>query len=131
MNGNRGFKRADRISRDVQRVLSTILLNDVADPALRKVVITAVKVTDDLRNAHVFWQPLSPDDESVVEPAEKAFARASARIRSLLSKALTLRYTPRLRFEYDHSIDQARRMDDLFQQIQESPSSGPEHEPGE
>ena len=129
MNGNQAFKRADRVARDVHRVLSTVLLNDLADPALQKVVITAVKMTDNLRNAHVYWQPLSPDDESLPDQAEKAFSRASAHIRSLLSKTLTLRYTPQLKFEYDHSIDRARHIDSLFRRIEGDAVADDEPEP--
>jgi len=117
MSGNRGYKRADRVARGVQRAITDILRNDISDPFLRLVVITDVVMSDDLKNASVFWQPLLPNEEFEIEPVDHAFSRALKRVRSLLGSRMQLRYTPRLRFRYDSTIDEARRIDGLLRSL--------------
>jgi len=127
MSGNRGYKRADRVARGIQRGITDILRNEISDPALRKLVITDVTMSDDLKNATIYWQPLLPDENFDITPVNHAFSRALKRMRSLLSTQMQLRYTPRLRFKYDATIDEARRIDGLIRSLNiPEPTEGPE-----
>ena len=49
------FKRADRVGELIMAEMSDILLKTVKDPRLHAVTITAVRVTDDLRNAKIYF----------------------------------------------------------------------------
>ena len=76
------------------------------DLAGQSITVTEVRVSPDLRNATVFVTPLVGEAETVVP----ALQRASAYMRGQLARAVKLRHTPSLKFEYDGSFDQAERI---------------------
>jgi ribosome-binding factor A len=83
------------------------------------VTITAVRVTADLRVAHVYFRTLTV--EAAPREALKALARALPFLRSGLGRTLGMRVTPELRFEYDTTPDSARRVDALLDEVRRDP----------
>jgi ribosome-binding factor A len=49
------FARSDRVSGQIQKVLSEILLKKIKDPRLEKASITDVKMSRDLRIARIYF----------------------------------------------------------------------------
>ena len=49
------FKRADKVADLIKAELSEILLRQINDPQVKEITVTGVKVTDDLRQARVFF----------------------------------------------------------------------------
>jgi ribosome-binding factor A len=81
--------------------LRTILRDDVEDPELEGVQITAVVLSGDQRSARVhFAVPRGRPRTSV----ERSFARASSFMRSQLALGVDLKRTPELRFAYEAEI---------------------------
>ena len=112
---DKGYKRAERVSRRVQRVLSDVLSTQTSDPALQGVHITDVRLTDDLKSARVHWYfTKETDDEKRIEEVTRAFGRAQKRFRKLLGNNLQMKSTPTLTFVYDKGIDAARRIEELL-----------------
>ena len=105
-------RRPERVAHLVQSELAHLLIRDVKDPRLRLVTVTAVKMTPDLRVARVYVRTLAAGAE--VEPMMRALGRAAHFLRGEVGRALGLRVTPELRFEYDTTPDTARRLDDLL-----------------
>jgi ribosome-binding factor A len=69
-------------------------------------------MSDDLRHGRVFFSHL----EGQVRAAEsiKGFRSASGFIRRQIGRALQLRYTPEVDFEFDPGIENAARVDALL-----------------
>lgn len=115
----REFSRADRVAEQIRSELATALLREVDDVRLSNVTIMAVKVSDCLQFARIFWRPVSIDEvpERERKRIERAFERATPFLRGYVGQKLRLRVTPEIRFEYDESVDRGRRMDDVIAQV--------------
>ena len=111
------FKRADRVGDLIQRALSELLWRDVKDPRLRGVVITAVRVTADLRRAHVRFTCGS--DRGRQTEALAGLASAVGYLRGQLGRGLHLRYAPELAFEVDDSVDYSLHISALLKHVAE------------
>lgn len=102
-------QRQQRVGESLRRALSDILMRGEAhDPDLARhsITVTEVRTSPDLRHATVFVLPLGGRDEHA---ALEALIRNRGALRTLLSKAVTLKYAPELHFERDASFD---RMDE-------------------
>ena len=110
------FRRAERVGGLIQKELSELLVTKIKDPRLVLVTITEVKVTDDLRSAHVYFSVVEGQErrQEVVEGFESAVGYLKRR----LSHRLALRRVPELAFVYDKSFDQAAAVERIFKTIQ-------------
>lgn len=98
-----------RVGELIRRTLSDVLARgDVHDPDLTGLSITVgeVRVSPDLKVATAFVLPLGGEGAGV---ALAALRRNKGELRHLVSKALTLKFAPDLRFEMDETFD---RMDE-------------------
>lgn len=91
-----------RTNDDIQFALSK-LLRDVKDPRVQQgmISVTRVETTGDLRYAKVWLSVLGLKDE---KEFKKGLKSASGWLRRELGSSLSLRCTPELVFEIDHSI---------------------------
>jgi ribosome-binding factor A len=110
----------------IQRVLSEFLQKTVRDPRLKMTVITAVKVTRDLRIADIYFSTSAGLVSR--EDAEAGFKSAAGYIKRAIAPELGLRYMPELRFFYDESFDYGERIDRLLDAIRNhpQPKTGPD-----
>ncbi len=95
-----------RANAQAKEVIASILLFDISDARLERATITGCEVSFDKSACNVFYT--APKDE--YENVKKAFDKAKGRIRSLMSKQLSWRKTPELRFILDESVDVAARI---------------------
>lgn len=77
------------------------------------VTVSEVRVSPDLRNATIFFMPLGGKDKELVL---KQLSGIAPYIRSLLSKAVELRFVPALYFKLDDSFENAAKVDALLKQ---------------
>lgn len=106
-------KRNDRISMELKKEISKILLSEIKDPRLTAMPgVIAVKVTEDMSYADVFVS-LYGDEKSKAETLI-AIKSASGYIRRQLSARLRLRYVPELRFNCDNYIEQGFRINSIL-----------------
>ncbi len=112
--------RMGRINDDIQLALSS-LLRQVKDPRVQQglISVTRVETTGDLRYAKVWLSVLG-------ELNEKEFRRGLKScgpwLRRELGSALSLRYTPELVFELDHSIEYGAKISRMIEKIEETES---------
>ena len=112
--------RMGRINDDIQLALSS-LLRQVKDPRVQQglISVTRVETTGDLRYAKVLLSVLG-------ELNEKEFRRGLKScgpwLRRELGSALSLRYTPELVFELDHSIEYGAKISRMIEEIEETES---------
>jgi ribosome-binding factor A len=98
-----------RVGEVIRRALADVLMRgDVHDPDLGRLSITVgeVRTSPDLKVATAFVLPLGGEG---AEQALAALRRNKSELRHLVSKELTLKFAPDLRFEIDQTFD---RMDE-------------------
>jgi ribosome-binding factor A len=83
--------------------LRALLRDDVSDPALANVRVTAVVLSVDYRQARVHFAIVdSGDDAARARPGcERALARATPFFRARLADAIDMKRVPDLRFLFD------------------------------
>lgn len=109
------FKRADRVAELFQIELASFIKREISDPRLQNITITAIKVTDDLGHAKIYFTLLQPTPE-LIRDVMKGFKHASGFFRSHLAKVSQLRKVPTLAFYYDDMTDRAIKMTKLIEQ---------------
>ncbi len=87
---------------------------DVHDPELNRLSITVaeVRTSPDLRIATAYVMPLGGGER---EAAMDALKRNRPELRRAVSKALTLKFAPELRFEIDETFDRMDATRRLFE----------------
>ena len=115
--------RLARTNDDIQRVLSELLRN-VKDPRVQQgmLSITRVETTGDLRYAKVWISVYGLKNEKELRRGLKS---ASPWLRRELAGAMTLRYTPELVFELDHSIEYGAHISSMIRDLVYSDEDSP------
>ena len=104
--------RARKLADRIQQIVAEMLELRIKDPRLGFVTVTDARLTNDLRDATVFYTVYGSDTER----AESAAALDSAKgvIRSEVGKRTGVRHTPSLTFVPDALPDNARQINDLL-----------------
>lgn len=104
--GDGPSQRQLRVGEVIRRTLSDVLnRGDVHDPDLQRVSITVgeVRTSPDLKIATAYVLPLGGQD---VDGVIAALNRNRSELRRLVTKGLTLKFSPELRFRVDETFDQ-------------------------
>ncbi len=109
------FARSDRVSGQIQKVLSEILLKKVKDPRLENASITDVKMSRDLRIARIYF--VASGNKKSMEEAAEGFKSALGYVKRTLARKLGLRYMPDLKFFYDESFDYGSYIDKVLKAV--------------
>ena len=107
MDAPRARKLADRIA----QIVAEMLERRIKDPRLGFVTITEARLTNDLREATVYYTVFGSDQERA--DSAQALASATGVIRSEVGRQLGLRHTPSLAFVADVLPDTAQRIEEL------------------
>lgn len=114
----REFKRTDRLADQLQRDLANIIRTEIKDPRVGMVTVNDVNVSKDFGYADVYVTLLTLDEvDEQSEPVQaslKVLNKAAGFLRSELGKGLKIRFVPQLRFHYDSSVNQGRKMSGLI-----------------
>lgn len=97
--------------------VSDIITREVKDPRLHSVTITSVKISDDLRNAKIYFVEMGKDECS--DEIKAGLSKAAGFIRRELGKRLQLRSVPELMFVHDTSFGYGNRIEKILAQIVE------------
>ena len=114
-------KRIDRVGHLIQMELGQLILHRVKDPRLGFVTITQVSVTPDLKSARVFFSVLG--DQKARKESQGALEKATGFLQKEIGVALQLRYTPRLTFQLDESLDRGMEIDKVLRDIRKDETS--------
>lgn len=126
---HKGFRRADRVSERIRSELMELMLRGgVRDPAARDVVVSAVRMTDDLSIARVYVRVLEEIDKDHQDEVVAALGRASGFLRREIGQRLQLRHVPSLEFYWDEVVDSGLRIESILDEIREEPGEGSEGE---
>ncbi len=105
-------QRAQRVGEQIQRELAQMLRDEVKDPRVGRVTVTAVEVSPDLSHAKVFVTHLAGREHA--DEAVRALSRTVGFLRTELSHRMQLYSVPQLHFAYDDSIESGMRLSQLI-----------------
>jgi ribosome-binding factor A len=111
----KGFSRADRLSSQIKRELSEILLQISGIPTGIIITITDVELSKDLRFGKVFYSVLGGPDSK--EKAQLFFTGHAKDMRMELSAKIRVKFIPELKYYFDNSIERGQRINELLDQI--------------
>ena len=117
--GSEQGTRVLRVERGLREELAAMLVGEVRDPGAAGAVVTRVTMSKDLRSARVYVRLLEGGADAARRKAVvDALYRASGMLRSELTRRLSLRFAPELRFEYDEGVDKSDRVERLLAEIE-------------
>lgn len=98
-------QRLARIDHEIQRILGTLITQELRDPRLAFVTVTRVEVSDDLRACKVFVGIIG--DRHQARQSMDALKNSARFLRGELGHKIDLRHTPELVFIEDRSSERA------------------------
>ena len=98
-------QRMAKIDHEIQRILGTLISQELQDPRLAFVTVTRAEVSDDLRHCKVHVSVIG--DRQAARQSLDALRHASGFLRGELGRKIDLRHTPELIFLEDRSAERA------------------------
>lgn len=99
-------------------------VQDLKDPRIGFLTITGVETNPDLRSAVVYYSVMGTDEEK--SGTADALRSAAPRIQREVGSQSTLRYTPKLEFRVDPSIEEGIRISKLISDLDTGEDPGPD-----
>lgn len=112
-------RRALRVGELVRARFAEAVQRELHDPKLAGLVVSDVRVTDDLSLVHIrvrFMGVEAPEERRVLM---RRLKRVLPRLRRSMLDKLELRRVPELRLHHDDGGDAAERVDQLLREIEE------------
>jgi ribosome-binding factor A len=107
--------RARKLAVRIRQIVSAAIESQIKDPRLGMVTITDARVTNDLREATVFYTVYG--DQPAVEDSARALASATGVLRSTVGRQTGIKFVPTLTFVADHVPDTARELDEALERV--------------
>jgi ribosome-binding factor A len=102
-----------RVDEAVREVLSDAISQQVKDPRVGFVTVTAVETASDLRRARVFVSVLG--EQAVRRRSMEGLQSAHGLLQRAVARELRLKHTPTLEFVYDDTTDRGMRIAELIE----------------
>ena len=120
------YRRTDRINEQLRQEVSLLVRDEVRDPRVGLVTVTAVETSPELDHAKVYVTVLGDDAEK--EAALQGLRSAASFIRGQLGRRLHMRRIPELHFQLDRVLQEASRIESLLREVlpAEPPEGGEE-----
>lgn len=109
----REFTRGQRVAEQIQRELAVLIQQEVKDPRLGMVTVSAVKVSSDLTHAKVFVTVFEGGEDAA--GTVRILNRAAPFLRHALGRRMVLRITPHLHFVHDEAMEAGSRLASLIE----------------
>ena len=113
----RSSHRPERLAQLIRESVAAFLTAQVRDPRIGFVTVTGVEVTPDLAHARIRVSVMGTEEERA--NTLEGLASAAGFLRSQLSRELSLRSSPELRFEIDRGLEHARRIEQVLRDLKE------------
>ncbi|MBL0355067.1 MAG: 30S ribosome-binding factor RbfA [Candidatus Dechloromonas phosphoritropha] len=118
-----GFQRSDRVAEQVRRDLADLIRNELKDPRVGMISLTAVELTPDYAHAKIFFSTL---DDDHLEEIERGLKRAAGFLRRELGRRIHIHTLPELHFVFDRSIEHGISLSRLIDQANALSDQTPE-----
>jgi ribosome-binding factor A len=104
--------RMRRVDEAVREVLSDAIAQQIKDPRVGFVTVTAVETSTDLRRARVFVSVLG--EQGVRRRTMQGLQSAHGVLQRAVARELRLKHTPTLEFVYDDTAERGMRIAQLI-----------------
>lgn len=104
--------RVRRVAEAIKGVASRVITQELSDPRMGFVTVTRVELTRDLREARILVSVLGGDADRNKTLA--ALTHAAGFVKRRCSDELNMRYTPKIKIEFDEGIDKSIRVSELL-----------------
>lgn len=110
-------KRVNRISSEINKVISSCLYNGLKDPHIDPIYtgITDVKVTNDLSFANIYISVIG--DENKKTKTIEGFKKAKGYLKKEISQKVDLRQVPELIFKLDESTENGMHIANILNEL--------------
>ena len=109
-------RRTERLASTIQQEIATMIQRDLSDPRLELLIsVTRVRVSEDLSIADVFVTIMGTPGQQTA--ALNALKHSAGMMRTRLTKDLSLRLAPFLKFQMDEDLKKELEMMDLLDQV--------------
>ena len=111
-------KRSEKVSDLLKKEISLIISSEINDPRLQNINITAVKVSEDIGIATVFYTVIGESIQKTQSNIDsKILEKLSGMIRSNLAKKIKIRRIPKIKFRFDESIEYSENIEKLLKNL--------------
>lgn len=111
-------RRPERVAARVQRELADIFAREISDPRLQGLVISDVRVTDDLSLARVVYAMLGDDPNGArAKSAGVRLKQLATVLRAKLAPRLGMRRVPAVEFRVDANRAESDRLESLLHEV--------------
>jgi ribosome-binding factor A len=114
-------KRATRVGDQILKCAAGLLIQKVMDPRVNGVTLTGVQVSNDLKNAVIFFSLIGNEDD--IKKAQAGLDSAKGFMKREIGLYVKLRNTPDIIFKYDPTLETGNRIEKLFRKIKNEDSS--------
>jgi ribosome-binding factor A len=111
-----GFTRNSRLSEEIKKTISNIILNELKDPRIPMLTsVTNVDVTKDLKFAKVYISVYGDNDQKA--KCIEGLKSSAGFIRKEVGSSIKMRHIPELLFEIDNSIEYGLHISKILNEI--------------
>lgn len=114
MISKKAYLRTDRVAEQLRQLLATVLLQAGQELGIGFVTLSHVVVSKDLSLAKLYITLLEDDEQRVIAVLS-TLNKAKKFFRSQIASKMQLRIVPDLRFYYDETLVNAKRINDKLQ----------------
>jgi ribosome-binding factor A len=107
--------RARKLAVRIRQIVSAAIESQIKDPRLGMVTVTDARVTNDLREATVFYTVYGDDAEAA--DSATALTSATGVLRATVGRQTGIKFVPTLTFVADHVPDTARELDAALERV--------------
>ena len=90
-------------------------MRKLKDPRIGFVTVTGVDMTPDLKFARVYYTVMGDPKEK--EATQRALEHATGFLQHEIAEALKLRFTPKLTFQVDESLEEGMRIEKILNDL--------------
>ena len=120
-------RRTERVASTIQQELAQIIMRELSDPRLTGMPsITRVKVSPDLSIADVYVTIMGTEGQQ--NAALNALKHSAGMMRTKLTKVLSLRQAPFLKFHIDENLKREIAVLDLLRKVREEDAERTQHQ---
>jgi ribosome-binding factor A len=117
-------RRIQKVEREIQAVVGMYLISGFSEPVDVFITLSRTVISADLKFAKLYFTVLPKGgtgtdhvDEAEAAQTEKMLNHHAYEFQSHIAKELKLRYTPKVTFFHDRSIDKVIKVDQILSEL--------------
>ena len=111
------FKRSEKLGDLIREEISQILIKELKDPRIGFATITKVDISDDLREAKVYYSIFGDEREKTA--SYEGLQSAKGFIKRELGRRVRMKYMPEINFIFDDSLEYGSRIEELLRNLKD------------